>query len=56
MNIGWYGSSALISSFAVAGLIAPWKSMAMSTSSPDGLAQLGELLGGVARPRPGVST
>ena len=34
MNIGWYGSSALISSLAIAGLIAPWKSMPMSTSSP----------------------
>ena len=36
-NIGWYGSSALISSLAVAGLIAPWKSMPMSTSSPPAL-------------------
>ena len=48
MNIGWYGSSALMSSLAVAGLMAPWKSMAMSTSSPTALRSSANLLGGVA--------
>src|SRR5437773_2652261 len=37
MNIGWCGSSALMSIFAWAGLVAPWKSMAMSTLSPAAL-------------------
>lgn len=33
-NIGWSGSSPRMSRFAVAGLAFPWKSMAMSMSSP----------------------
>ena len=36
-NIGWYGSSPLMSTFASAGLTLPWKSMPMSTSSPAAL-------------------
>jgi len=34
MNIGRYGSSALINTFAFCGLMAPWKSIAISTSFP----------------------
>jgi hypothetical protein len=37
MNMGLCGSSALMSTLASAGLVAPWKSMAMSTSSPAAL-------------------
>ncbi len=33
-NMGWKGSSSLMRIFAVAGLIAPWKSMPMSISGP----------------------
>ena len=34
MNIGWYGSRAFASRTARAGLIWPWKSIAMSISGP----------------------